>query len=108
MTIDEFEEILRKGHLYNFLYHFTDVSNLESIAKHGLLSKAELEARGIAVATPGGNEWSRDADTHKGLDDYVNLCFTSNHPCVTLLTLKGESRIHDIWQLALTFSEVTV
>ncbi len=39
MTIDEFKKIIAAGHIYKSLYHFTDNSNLSSIAKHGILSK---------------------------------------------------------------------
>jgi hypothetical protein len=28
----------------------------------------------------GGNDWSHDQDSARGIDPYVSLCFTSNHP----------------------------
>ncbi len=80
LTVEEFKKILAKGHIYNSLYHFTDIANVPSIAKHGILSKQQATEKGIAIAVHGGNEWSRDADVHKGLEDYVSLCFTTSHP----------------------------
>ncbi|MFC6585338.1 DarT ssDNA thymidine ADP-ribosyltransferase family protein [Sulfitobacter aestuariivivens] len=29
---------------------------------------------------PSGNQWSWDADDHKGVSNYVSLCLTMNHP----------------------------
>ena len=80
MTVEEFKKILVVGHKYRSLYHFTDRANLSSIAKYGILSKQYATENKIEIAVLGGNEWSREADALKGLEDYVNLCFTSNHP----------------------------
>jgi hypothetical protein len=65
---------------HNRLYHFTDVRNLPSIRKHGLLSVAQLEARRIEVAAPGGNQWSREADARLGMQHFVHLCLLPEHP----------------------------
>jgi hypothetical protein len=63
------------------LYHFTDRRNLPLIREHGgLYPMAELRKKNIAVPAPGGNEWSRDADGLKGMDEYVHLCLRNNHP----------------------------
>jgi hypothetical protein len=63
------------------LYHFTDLRNLLSIRERGgLFSWRKLVEMGVAVAAPGGNDWSRDADNYKGVDAYVHLCLRSNHP----------------------------
>lgn len=62
-------------------YHFTDIRNLNSIRQHGgLLRLSELRQRQIEIPAPGGNDWSHDADTRIGLDQYVHLCFFSEHP----------------------------
>lgn len=75
------EKILAKYPRFTCVWHFTDCANLASIRKHGgLLSLAELTRRGIAVAAPGGNEWSHDADRRAGLDEYVHLSFIRQHP----------------------------
>ena len=89
MTVDEFKEILAKGHIYRSLYHFTSSANLASIAKHGIVSKQQAMKNGITVSVYGGNEWSRDADTLKGLDNYVNLCFTQSHPMCHWASVEG-------------------
>jgi len=84
---------------YSFdgIWHFTDKSNLDSIQKNkGLLALGELERRGIGIPSPGGNEWSHDADRIKGLDEYVHLAFVDDHPM--LFRAKQEERIKDpIW-----------
>lgn len=80
MTIKEFEKILAKGHLYTSLYHFTDKANVSSISRYGIVSKKQAKKRGITIAAHGGNTLSHEADAIKGLEDYVNLCFTTSHP----------------------------
>ena len=84
---------------YNFegIWHFTDRSNLELIEEHqGLLSLGEAERRGVEIPTPGGNDWSHDADRIKGLHGYVHLSFVDDYPM--LFRAKQEGRITDaIW-----------
>lgn len=65
---------------FDGVWHFTDLSNLELIKQHGLLSLSELETRGIQIPAPGGNEWSHDADKIKRLHEYVHLAFVDEHP----------------------------
>lgn len=89
MTVDEFEKILGKGHIYRSLYHFTASANLPSIAKHGIVSKRYALEKEVSVAVHGGNEWSRDADALKGLENFVNLCFTQSHPMCHLASVEG-------------------
>lgn len=84
---------------YNFdgVWHFTDRSNLDSIQNNkGLLALGELERRCVAIPTPGGNEWSHDADRLKGLHEYVHLAFVDDHPM--LFKARQDERIKDpIW-----------
>ena len=80
MTLDQYLKIVANGHIYRHIYHFTDNANMPSIAKFGLLSKDQAKQMGITVEAPGGNDWSRDADMLRELYDYVNLCFTRDHP----------------------------
>lgn len=89
LTIEEFKKILAVGHIYKSLYHFTDSANLPSIAKHGILSKQQATEKKIEIAVYGGNKWSHDADVHKGLEDYVNLCFTTSHPMCYIAHMDG-------------------
>lgn len=74
------------------VWHFTDESNFDSIRKNGgLLSYAELRRRGIAIPSAGGNDWSHDADSWAGVDEYVHLAFIPNHPM--LFIAKNDGRI---------------
>lgn len=89
MKVADFKKILAKGHIYKSLYHFTDRRNLSSIAIHGILSKQQAAKAQVEVSVFGGNEWSHDADAHKGLEDYVNLCFTMSHPMCHIAHMEG-------------------
>jgi len=93
MIIDEYKMVLANSPKYKSLFHFTDKANLPSISRYGLLSKKEAGRKKIEIAAPGGNDWSHDADEFKGLGDYVNLCFTTNHPMCYLAGQDG--RISD-------------
>lgn len=63
------------------LYHFTDTRNLPLIRKlGGILSLAELQRLGEKIEAPGGNDWSWEADKRVGMDHYVHLCLSDNHP----------------------------
>jgi hypothetical protein len=72
------------------LYHFTDRRNLPLIREHGgLYPMAELVRRKIKIPAPGGNEWSREADGKKGMDEYIHLCFRAKHPMEHLARQAG-------------------
>ena len=76
------------------LYHFTDRSNVKSIRElGGLYSLRQLRDRGIEIACPGGNDWSHEADTRRGLDGYVHLCLRQSHPME--FRAREEGRIKD-------------
>jgi hypothetical protein len=76
----EFKAILDSHHITK-LYHFTDRDNLESIIKNGgLLSWADCEQRGINIAKPGGSDISHSLDSRDGLQHYVRVSFTKQHP----------------------------
>ena len=63
------------------LYHFTDRDNLESIIKNGgLYSWADCRDKDIRIPKPGGSQQSRSLDTRDGLQYYVRLSFTKQHP----------------------------
>ena len=89
MTLDQYLKIVANGHIYRHIYHFTDKVNIPSIAKFGLLSKEQATQRRIIVEAPGGNDWSRNADMLRELCDYVNLCFTTNHPMCHVAHVNG-------------------
>ena len=64
-----------------FLYHFTDTSNIPSIIRHGgLHSWWSCNLKGIVIPKPGGDELSRNLDCRKELQDYVRLSFNDNSP----------------------------
>jgi hypothetical protein len=75
-----------------WLHHFTDSRNLVFIKKlGGLYSMAKLREMCVTKHFPGGNEWSLDADSDCGMDQYVHLCFRTNHPMEHLA--KNDGRI---------------
>lgn len=79
----EFEATLR-AHGITKLYHFTDRDNLETIVcQGGLYSWKDCVERGIHIPKPGGGgagSLSWDLDVRKGLERYVRVSFTREHP----------------------------
>lgn len=76
----DFKALIDQHHIVK-LYHFTDRDNLESIIQHGgLYSWADCEEKGIKIAKPGGGDLSRSLDSRDGLQHYVRLAFTQDHP----------------------------
>lgn len=90
----DFEEILSQNRITK-LYHFTDRDNLESIIRNGgLYSWKDCEERGITIPKPGGGgagstSWS--LDQRKGLERYVRVSFTTQHPM--MFVAMNENRI---------------
>jgi len=75
-------------------YHFTDRRNVRLIRElGGFYSLAKLRVMKIEIPAPGGNDWSHEADGHKGLDQYIHLCFRDNHPMEYVA--RQEGRITD-------------
>lgn len=79
------------------LYHFTDRANLENIIKNGgLYSWSDCIEKGINIPKPGGggpNSLSWDLDTRRGLQNYVRVSFTSQHPM--MYAALNDGRISD-------------
>lgn len=71
------------------IWHFTDKSNCESIKASGLLSWKNLVTKGMVPAKPGGNKWSHDADELVGVDRYVHLAFSKQHPMLHVAMKDG-------------------
>ena len=72
------------------LYHFTDRDNLESIIRNGgLYSWGDCEDKGISIAKPGGGLLSRDLDRRDGLQHYVRVSFTTQHPMMFVAMQDG-------------------
>jgi len=69
------------GNSIEYLYHFTDKSNLDSIKKrNGLYSWSYCLNNNIEIVMPGGDELSRYLDKRKGAENYVRLSFCKDHP----------------------------
>lgn len=89
---EEFKKLLEQ-HNITKLYHFTDRDNLENIIKNGgLYSWKDCEERGINIPKPGGGgagslSWSLDQQA--GLEHYVRVSFTSNHPMMYVAMNEG-------------------
>lgn len=85
------KNILKKYNI-DVIWHFTDESNIDSIKGNGgLLALGELHRRGVSVPTPGGNQWSHDADKYKGVHEYVHAALLDDHPM--LYAAKQDARI---------------
>jgi hypothetical protein len=77
-----------RDHGIKSLFHFTDVSNLESIRKNGLLTWKKLVEQKIP-ARMNSSGLSHNLDASKGLADYVRLSFCKKHPMM-YISLKEE------------------
>ena len=76
----EFEDFLKENNI-KYFYHFTDRQNIESIKQFGgLFSWKYAEEHGIIIPHAGGESLSRELDIRYGLEDYVHLSFTPDHP----------------------------
>lgn len=78
-----FKSILDQNRIKK-LYHFTDRANLTNIINNGgLYSWCDCKRKGISIPKPGGggpNSLSWSLDSKKGLQDYVRVSFTTQHP----------------------------
>ena len=72
------------------IWHFTDLSNLESIKKNGVLSLRNIIENKIDVSCYGANDLSHSLDKKKGLDKYVHLSFIKEHPMQYVKTRDGD------------------
>lgn len=86
-----FKQVLDDNHV-QYLYHFTDVRNIQSIKKHGgLLSWHYCHTHGITIPCQGGDDVSRELDKKYGLEDYVRLSFCDEHPMAFRLKQSGSN-----------------
>lgn len=89
------QEILNRNRITS-IWHFTDRSNLESIAQNGLLSLSSIIEQGVDVSRYGASASSHSQDKRKGLDKFVHLSFVKDHPMYHIA--KWDGRIVDpIW-----------
>lgn len=73
-------DFIKRSKYHSHIYHFTDAGSTNSMRVNGILSRHELERREIGCANHGGNEISIDADRRFGMDKYVHLSMTKDHP----------------------------
>lgn len=88
----EYQSILQQ-HNITKLYHFTDRDNLKSIIDNGgLYAWKTCEEKGITIPMPGGGgpgSLSWGLDVRKGLERYVRISFTQNHPMMYVAMNEG-------------------
>jgi len=72
------------------IWHFTDLSNIQSIQKYGVLSLRNLINNKIDVSCYGANELSHRLDISKGLDQFIHLSFVKEHPMQYIKAKNGE------------------
>ena len=94
LDINEYVNRIKNSHLHKCFYHFTDAANLDSIQTHGLLSTEQRRIMDIEPSYRGGNSISHHADRKKGIEDYVFLSFTNEHPLHYLA--KDDGRLPDL------------
>ena len=72
------------------IWHFTDLSNYESIKRNGVLSLRNIINQKIDVSCFGANELSHNLDMRNGLDKFVHLSFIKEHPMQYVRTRDGD------------------
>jgi len=85
----EFNRVLTENNI-STLYHFTAKENIQSIKEHGALYSWQYsETNHIVIPQAGGDGLSRSLDRRHGVQNYVRLSFTRNHPMMYLLQTRG-------------------
>lgn len=98
--LDEIDKIYRKDwklfrkylerQKIKHLYHFTDEKNIKSIIENGgLFSWYNCNINNIKIERPGGDDLSRKLDKKAGLENYVRLSFTPDHPMMYAVMKDG-------------------
>ncbi len=78
------------------IWHFTDMSNIQSIKNNGLLSLRNLINNKINVACYGANELSHKLDISKGLDQFIHLSLIKDHP-IQYIKTKNQEIPNPVW-----------
>jgi hypothetical protein len=84
-------ERLHKNNISSF-WHFTDISNLASIDKNGILTLENILENNLDVCF-GADSDSHLLDRQLGLDKYVHLAFVSDHPMYYVAKRRGSIKI---------------
>jgi hypothetical protein len=86
----DYQKIIKEKNI-TVLYHFTDRANLQSIKKNGgLFSWFYCEQNGIEIPKAGGLGFGRDLDLKYGLENFVRLSFTKEHPMMYIAIKEGK------------------
>lgn len=86
---ESYKEVLRNNNITS-LYHFTDRDNLDSIINNGgLYSWHDCDCKGIVIPKPGGGPLSRSLDSRDGLQSFVRVSFTKQHPMMYIAMNDG-------------------
>lgn len=80
-------ETLHKNNIHS-LWHFTDMDNLVSIEKHGILTLKNILDNEVNACF-GADTNSHQLDRQLGLDAYVHLAFVSDHPMYHVAKNRG-------------------
>ncbi|MBR4051573.1 MAG: DUF4433 domain-containing protein [Alistipes sp.] len=82
------QELTKNG--IKYCYHFTDIRNIPTILKYGgLYSWCACKELGINIVFPGGDDFSKDLDYSKSLQDYVHLSLCNDHPMMHHVKQRG-------------------
>lgn len=100
MNTEDVIALINGSTQHNCLYHFTDCANLKTIKERGLLSKRRMKKLGFWPHKPSGNELSWRLDERKGVDEFVSLCLTQNHPMSHVAEREG--RIENVRYLRIS------
>lgn len=85
----DFKQVLDNNGI-QYLYHFTDRQNIQSIKLHGgLFSWHYCKKNNITIPCQGGDYDSQELDKKYGLEDYVRLSFCNDHPMAFRLKQSG-------------------
>lgn len=87
-ALEVFAEYMKSPAEKDWLYHFTDARNLDSIREHGLLSKRVMNALDVIYCASGSNQ-SLKSDAASGVEDYVSLSLTDDHPMKRAVSRKA-------------------
>lgn len=89
MEYQEYQKVLKANGINHF-YHFTDIRNIPTIVKYGgLYSWWASEQLGINVAFSGGDDYSKDLDYAKSLQNYIHLSLCNDHPMMHHVKQRG-------------------
>lgn len=94
--IDNLKKIQDIG--INYLYHFTDLRNVESITNFGILSIDEIHKRGLEVHFS-STQTSREIDYYKKYSNYVHLSYEPDNPMIYIALKEGRLGQYKLYKI---------